>query len=148
MNLEILFRIIHFISIFAVVGALVSEHLLIKPEMTRSEIKRMAKIDTIYGIGILLVIGAGLTLWFGVGKPAEFYTKNFLFHTKLTLIVLLGILSLPPTLFFLRNRKGEEMEQVITVPKYMVMLIRFELLIIVAMPILASLMAKGIGYFG
>src|SRR5882672_8968328 len=35
MNLEILLRYVHFISIFAIVGSLVSEHLLLKKTMTR-----------------------------------------------------------------------------------------------------------------
>jgi putative membrane protein len=36
--MEIILRYVHFISIFAIVGSLVSEHLLMKKEMTRLEL--------------------------------------------------------------------------------------------------------------
>jgi len=44
--------------------------------MTRSEIKRISKVDVIYGFGALLVLIVGFTLWFWVGKPAVFYSRN------------------------------------------------------------------------
>ncbi len=107
MTLEILLRYVHFISIFAIVGSLVSEHLLLKKSMTRAEIARVARIDAVYGIAALTLVTAGLTLWLGsVGKPSWFYSKNWIFHTKITLVAIVGLLSIYPTVFFLRNRKG------------------------------------------
>jgi len=70
MTLEIILRYIHFISIFAIVGTLVSEHLMLKKSMTRAEIRRLAHIDSVYGFAALTLVIAGLTLWLGgVGKP-------------------------------------------------------------------------------
>lgn len=54
MTLEIFLRYIHFVSIFAIVGSLVSEHLLLQKEMTRAQLSRLAKIDAVYGIAPLL----------------------------------------------------------------------------------------------
>lgn len=51
MSLEILLRYLHFTSIFAIVGSLVSEHLLLKKALSRKEIKRIATIDGVYGMG-------------------------------------------------------------------------------------------------
>ncbi|MEP0711492.1 MAG: DUF2214 family protein, partial [Algoriphagus sp.] len=65
MPTEILLRYLHFISIFAIVGSLVAEHLLLKKELTRKEIKRISTIDGVYGIAALLLLGVGLTLWLG-----------------------------------------------------------------------------------
>jgi putative membrane protein len=107
MSLEILLRYIHFISIFTIVGALVSEHLLLKKQLTRAEIGRLSRIDAVYGIAALILITAGLTMWLGgVGKPSEWYTKNWIFHTKLTCFLTVGLLSIYPTVFFIKNRKG------------------------------------------
>src|SRR5688572_11981270 len=101
MTLEITLRYIHFISIFAIVGTLVSEHLLLKKEMTRVELKRLSRIDAIYGLAALTLIGVGLTLWLGgVGKPAVFYSQNWIFHLKLTCFLTIGLLSIYPTVFF------------------------------------------------
>ncbi len=147
MTVEIFLRYIHFISIFAIVGSLVAEHLLLKKEMTRSAIDKISKIDGIYGLAAITLLAAGLTLWLGsYGKPDYFYTKNWIFHTKLTFVILLGLLSIYPTVFFLKNRKGNPDEMVI-IPKSIFMMIRLELFLLVIIPLLAGLMARGIGFF-
>lgn len=147
MTAEIILRYIHFISIFTIVGTLVSEHLLLKKEMTRLEIKRISKIDAIYGLSALTLLGVGLTLWFsGVGKPAIVYSKNWIFHLKISLFLTIGLLSIYPTVFFIKNR-GDQNESV-TVPTLIFWMLRLELLLLFIIPILAGLMARGIGFFG
>jgi putative membrane protein len=148
MTFEIILRYIHFISIFAIVGSLVSEHLLLKKSMTRGELGRVARIDAVYGIAALTLLTAGLTLWLGsVGKPSWYYSMNWIFHIKITLFVLIGLLSIYPTVFFLRNRKGTASETV-DVPSTVFMMLRIELLLLFIIPLLAGLMAHGVGYFG
>jgi putative membrane protein len=148
MTLEIFLRYLHFVSIFAIVGTLVSEHLLLKKELTRNEIGRLAKIDAVYGIAALTLLIVGLVLWLGgVGKPAVYYTKNWVFHTKLTLFLIIGLLSIYPTVFFIKNQKGDLNER-IEVPKIIFWSLRFELLLLLVIPLLAGLMAHGVGFFG
>ncbi|MEJ7645330.1 MAG: DUF2214 family protein [Chryseolinea sp.] len=148
MAFEIFLRYAHFVCIFAIVGSLVSEHMLLKKSMSRKEISRLSRIDAVYGIAALLLVGAGLTLWFGdVGKPSYFYSKNWIFHTKITLFVAIGLLSIVPTIFFTKNRKGNP-EEMVSVPPSVFMMLRLELLFLFIMPLLAGLMAHGIGYFG
>lgn len=148
MTTELLLRYIHFISIFAIAATLVSEHLLLKQELTRKEIARLARIDAVYGVAALTLLGAGLTLWLGsYGKPAEFYSKNWIFHVKLSLFVCIGLLSIYPTVFFLKNRKGNP-EEAVTIPGKIFWMVRLELLLLFIIPLLAGLMAKSVGYFG
>jgi putative membrane protein len=148
MTTELLLRYLHFISIFTIAAVLVSEHLLLKPELTRREIARLVRIDAVYGIAALTLLGAGLTLWLGsFGKPAVFYTKNWIFHLKLTLFACIGLLSVYPTVFFLKNRKGNP-DEVLTVPKAIFWMLRLELLLLFIIPLLAGLMARGVGFFG
>jgi putative membrane protein len=148
MTLELILRYFHFISIFAIVGALSSEHLLIKSVLTRNEIRRLSIIDAVYGVAALTLLGVGLTLWLsGAGKPSAWYTLNWIFHLKITCFLLVGLLSIYPTVFFIKNRKGDSAETV-AVPKAIVMLIRLELLLLFIIPLLAGLMSRGVGYFG
>lgn len=143
--MEIFLRYIHFISIFAIVGSLVSEHQLLKKEMKRHELARLARIDAVYGLAALSLLAAGLTIWLGgIGKPAEFYTKNWIFHTKLTCFILIGLLSIYPTVFFIKNRK-ENSNELVKTPHLIFWMLRFELLLLLVIPLLAILMAKGIG---
>jgi putative membrane protein len=58
--------------------------------------------------------------------------------------VVLGLLSIIPTLFYQKNKKGPSEEKV-SIPKRIIMFIRVELLILVIMPLLATLMAYGVG---
>ena len=148
MTIEIILRYLHFISIFAIVSTLVSEHLLLKKTLTRVEIGRLSRIDAIYGLAALTLLTVGLTLWLGsFGKPAIYYTKNWIFHTKITLFLIVGLLSIYPTIFFIKNRKGDQTE-IVTIPNAVFWMLRIELLLIFIIPLLAGLMAHGIGFFG
>ena len=145
MTIEILLRYVHFISIFAIVGSLASEHLLLKKELTRRELLRISRIDAVYGAAAITLLAAGLTLWLGgFGKPTEFYSKNWVFHTKITLFLTVGLLSIYPTVFYLKQSKGNPEERVL-IPSKVIMMVRIELLILFIIPLIAGLMAKGIG---
>ena len=144
---EIIVKYIHFICVFLIVGTVFAEHLLLKKELSRKEMRRLSRIDALYGLSALILLIAGLILWFGVGKPASFYSMNWIFHLKLTLFVMIGLLSIYPTLFFIKQRKGQE-DEIVEVPIAVIVCIRIELFLLFAIPIFATLMAKGVGYFG
>lgn len=144
---EIVVRYLHFLGLIGIASTLTAEHLLIKKQMLRSELKRIAIIDLIYGISAILMVVAGLMLWLSVGKPAELYSKNWIFHTKFTLVIIMSICSFPPTFFFYKNSKGDPNESVI-LPKRIKILLRIQLTLLLLIPILAVLMARGIGNFG
>lgn len=145
---EIVLRYLHFSSIFVIVATLVSEHLLLKKELTRAEITRLSRVDAIYGVAAVVLVAAGLTLWLGsFGKPSIVYSKNWIFHIKLTLFVLVGILSIYPTVFFIQQRKGNPAE-VVSIPTIIFWMLRLEIMLLFIIPLLAGLMAHGIGFFG
>jgi putative membrane protein len=145
--LEILVRYVHFISIFIIVGTLSSEFVLLKNQLTRAEIKRLAFIDQWYGLSAITLLGAGFTLWFVLGKPSQFYTYNWVFLLKISLFTIIGILSIQPTIFFMKNRKGNPTD-VVEIPQMIRKMVAFELILLIFIPLCASLMARGIGYFG
>lgn len=143
----VLTRYLHFISMFAFAASLIMEQFVISKSMTRGEIKRFVKLDTAYGISFILMLISGLLLWFVVGKPADFYTRNWIFHTKLTVFVVLSLMTIYPTVFFLRNRKGDDLSTKIEVPTILITLVRLELILLISIPLLASFMSFGIGAF-
>jgi putative membrane protein len=147
MTIEIILRYLHFISIFAIVGSLTTEFILLKKEMTSVELGRLAKIDGVYGLAALTLLAAGLTLWLGdYGKPSVYYTKNWIFLTKVSLFATIGILSIYPTIFFLKNRVTSEAP--IQIPAAIFWMLRIELILLFIIPLLAGLMARGVGFFG
>jgi putative membrane protein len=148
MTVELILRYLHFISIFTIVGTLVSEHLLLKKSISRTELTKLSRIDAVYGLAALTLLIVGLTLWLGgFGKPAVYYSKNWIFHTKISLFALVGILSIYPTMFFIKNRKGDP-DEIVAVPKAVFWMLRLELVILLIIPLLAGLMSRGVGFFG
>ncbi len=140
---EILIRYVHFLGIIVFASLLVTEHVLVKDKLSREDLKRILIIDAAYGISALVVLAAGLALWLWVGKAAAFYSANPVFHAKLGLFVLTGLLSIHPTRFYLKHRKSQE--SFIQVPKSVVHCIRLETLFLVLIPLLAVFMARGYG---
>jgi putative membrane protein len=146
MTYELILRYFHILGFMALFAALVTEHMLVAKTMNRAALRRVATVDVVFGAAALIALVTGLLLWFQVGKPAEFYTKNALFHTKLTLFVVVAILSAFPTAYYLRNRKGP-LDTILQTPKWVIMMIRMELTLLAAIPLLAVFMARGIGSF-
>jgi len=139
----ILFRYLHFIAIIGLAGSLIIENSAISRTITSEDSRNLAKVDAVYGASALLVFLFGLVLWLWVGKPSEFYNQNFLFHIKVGLFIVVALLSIYPTIFLFRNRKSEASS--ITVPTLVIWSMRAELIVLVFIPILAVLMARGIG---
>ncbi|MGK0255444.1 MAG: putative membrane protein [Arcobacteraceae bacterium] len=138
---EIFFRYLHFIGIMSLAATLVMQHLILSSEVTQKELKKIIFLDTIYAISILLTLIAGLSLWLSVGKEAVFYSTNWIFHMKLTLFIVIIVFSIYPTLFFRKSRKL--VEEIVQMPKMIIMSIRMQLLLVFIIPLLGVLIAKG-----
>ncbi len=138
-----LIRLLHFAAIFALAGALVIENMAIKVQIKGEDARNLARVDATYGLSAILVFVSGIALWFWVGKPSEFYTANPIFQVKLSLFVLMAICSIYPAIFFTRHRPGEQTS--IEVPTPVRVLLKFQLALLLIIPLLAILMARGLG---
>lgn len=141
--LDVLIRYLHLTAVVVLIGAIIIENMAVGREITREDARNLAKVDTVYGISAGVVLLCGLALWLWVGKPSGFYTPNPVFHAKLTLFVLVALLSIYPTVFFIRNRKTEH--EKLVVPVAVIRLLRLELVLLAIIPVLAYLMARGVG---
>lgn len=144
MTTYILVKYLHFISILSMISLLVVELAYVKKEMTRAELKLLSRIDGFYGLAAILVVAAGLTLWFGVGKGDPFY-DNPILYIKVGLAILVGLISIAPTIYFLRNAKGDPQETLV-LPNRIRQLIILQLSILAIIPLLATLMAQGVRF--
>lgn len=144
MVIEVAVRYIHFLGIIVLGAALLGQLLFTRASMARREIEKLSQLDKIYAVAVIVVLAAGLYLWLGIGKPAEFYSKNPVFQTKLMLFLVIGLISIYPTLFFNKARKGESLE-IVRVPALVRWSVRIEIVLLVLLPLLASFMARGIG---
>lgn len=144
---DLLVRYMHFIGIMLLCSALVAQNVLLAKTTSLRMFKKLVLIDGLYGFSAILVFVAGFLLWLKVGKPAEFYSTNMIFQTKLIIFVCVAILSVIPTAFFLRRRRllNIDNDNVIAIPRHILVIKRMELILLLALPLLAVLMARGVG---
>ncbi|MEI2455557.1 MULTISPECIES: DUF2214 family protein [Lysobacter] len=147
---DLLLAAAHHLLVFALVAMLVAESVLLRGPLDGGVLQRLAKLDAGYGgcAGLLLAIGLG-RLWFGVKGP-DFYLHNPWFHAKLGAFVLVGLLSILPTVRFLRWRKAlganpAFLPEAADVAK-MRAIVRFELVLLGAVFVLAAAMARYGGF--
>ena len=99
---EALLAYAHFISIFALAAVIAAEVILFRRVMPGEIFRRLRTIDRWYGILAGVVVLTGLCrLWFGLKGP-EYYHANPIFWTKMALFVAVGLISIVPTVAYIR----------------------------------------------
>jgi len=140
---------LHFIGVFGVIATVFAEWVIFNPIPTVAEARRLQRCDAWYGLSALLVMAAGGLRVFYFEKGSAFYLGNPVFHLKMALFIGVGLLSIYPTVVFIRWRKATRSDTAPTMPpeqaKRIALLLRLEVLLLVAMIVAASIMAKGIG---
>jgi len=147
--MNIILPYLHILFVMVLMGTLITEHILLKPDLTKEQINALAITDMIFGISAGLVLITGLLRWFFFGKGFDYYLYNHLFHIKLTLFVIVGILSIFPTKKILKWRKqaknGSVTDMNEETVKKQLMIIRIELLLVALIPLFAVMVARGYG---
>ncbi|HEY0381835.1 MAG TPA: DUF2214 family protein [Candidatus Elarobacter sp.] len=92
----------HFICIFALASLLAGELFLLRKTLPADLVRRLQAIDRWYGIVAGLVVASGLARLFLGLKGAAFYTHNPVFWTKMGLFVAVALLSIAPTIAYVR----------------------------------------------
>jgi putative membrane protein len=142
-----LFAFLHHLCAFTLVSALAIEFALIRGELTLSSARRLQVTDLVLGIaaGALLIVGLLRVFFFE--KGAEYYFHSHAFLTKLTLFIVLGLLSIIPTMEFLSWRGALKAGQVPAIGAKKLRLvtgvIHGELFAVVIIVLCAAIMARG-----
>jgi putative membrane protein len=142
-----LFAFLHHLCAFTLVAAVAIEFALIRGELTLSSARRLVVTDMLYGIaaGALLVIGLSRVFFFE--KGADYYFHSHAFLAKFSLFVVVGLLSIVPTLEFLSWRKATTAGQLPAISARKLRLvtgvIHGELFAIVIILLCAAIMARG-----
>jgi putative membrane protein len=107
MTLEAILAYVHFLAILTMVVFIASEAALCRVEwLNAAAVERIARVDMVYGIAAIGVLLTGLArTWWGI-KGTAWYWTNPLLHVKLGLFIIIGVLSIFPTLTYFRWRKA------------------------------------------
>lgn len=150
--MSVFFAFLHHLAAFGLVAALALELISLSDELTIERARRLLRIDMMYGVCAvaLLVVGLVRVMW--LEKGAAFYFHNGAFHAKLTLFVVVGLLSIYPTREFLGWRKALQRNQRPFVEPARIRrirnVLRIELGGVALIILCAALMARGVGSFG
>jgi putative membrane protein len=142
-----LFAFLHHLCAFTLVSALAIEFALIRGELTLSSARRLQVTDLVLGIaaGALLIVGLLRVFFFE--KGAEYYFHSHAFLTKLTLFIVVGLLSIIPTVEFLSWRGALKAGQVPAIGakklRLVTAVIHGELFAVVIIVLCAAIMARG-----
>jgi putative membrane protein len=145
--MSMLFAFLHHLCAFTLVAAVAIEFALIRGELTLSSARRLVVTDMVLGIaaGALLVIGLSRVFFFE--KGADYYFHSHAFLAKFSLFVVVGLLSIVPTLEFLSWRKATTAGQLPAISARKLRLvtgvIHGELFAIVIILLCAAIMARG-----
>jgi len=103
MTLEALLSYAHLLAILTMVVFISSEAALCRSEWLNAKVvERLGVVDRIYGIAALAVLLTGVArTWWGV-KGTGWYWQQPLLHLKFTLFVVVALMSIKPTLMFIR----------------------------------------------
>jgi putative membrane protein len=140
---------LHHLLAFALTACLVCEFIAYRRNMRLAEIQRIQRVDLIYGIsaGLLLVIGLLRVFFFE--KGVNFYMNNPFFWVKMMAFILVGLLSIDPTIRYIRWNRTLRRNEVpeISEPEYRRtrMLLSLEVIGIAVILLAASMMARGVG---
>lgn len=139
---------LHFAAIFSLIWFLAKQLTLLRAGAAALDLERVAKADAGYGIlaGLVLLTGAARAV-FGL-KGWSFYAHNPVFHLKVGLFVLVGLLSIVPTRAILRWRRTRRAEPGWRVPesewRRTIRFVLIELHLIAIIPLAAVVMARGL----
>jgi len=143
---------VHYLSFMLCFGALVLERRLIRPNPSKADATLMVITDVVYGIAALALLVSGILRVLYFGQGSGFYTENPLFWWKVGLYLSVGGLSLYPTITYILwaipLRKGELPQVSEALAQRLAWILNIELTGFALIPLLATLMARGVGLPG
>ena len=145
-DLDLTLAILHHFFVFALFGVLFTEFVTVRRGMDAAATARVVPIDAWYGILAALILIVGFSRAIFAAKGWTYYAHNAFFWAKIGTFAVIGLLSVPPTLAFLKWRRSGAAptdEAVARVRRFL----WSELALFPLLPAFAAAMARGYGEF-
>lgn len=140
---------LHHLAAFTLTGTILYELVAFRKGLTLAEARRIQRMDIAYGISAGIVLIVGLLRVFYYEKGAPFYAQNLFFWTKMAGFILVGLLSIYPTIRFVSWAKliaqGQAPEMTDQEVSRIKTILRIEIVGIAVIILSAALMARGVG---
>lgn len=103
---DLVLAIVHHLLVFMLAGVLAFEIGTVTPTMKRDEILGVGRVDNWYGILALIIVVAGFIRATVAAKGWAYYEVNVFFWAKIVTFVVIGLLSIVPTVAIIRWRNA------------------------------------------
>jgi putative membrane protein len=148
MWLDAILAYLHYVAIFTLASFMVLEMAIVRGPLDAATVRRLGRVDIVYfGTAIVVLITGFLRLVFGAKGP-DFYLNAWPFYVKIGLFLAIAIVSVTPTLAFIRWRRMFDHDPAWKVPPTeqarMKRLIGVELHLGVLIPLVAVIMSRGL----
>jgi putative membrane protein len=147
LDLDLTYAILHHVAVFTLVGIIAAEFALLRPGLSGARLGQLAGLDRLYGMAASIVVIIGvLRVVFG-GKGWEFYVASPSFWAKMAAFVMVGLLSIQPTIALGRWARTLKADPAFVPPAPELAksrrFLNAEVIILVLIPIFAAAMARG-----
>lgn len=146
--MEPLLAYLHYLSIILLGAFLTAELVVCRAPLTTAQVRQLPRLDIVFFAAAMLALATGLLRLFVCAKGVAFYLPNPAFIAKMALYVAIAVISIVPTRRFIGWRRAvdagsaaPDAEAVARVRR----LLHVELALLALMPLMAVLMARGIG---
>lgn len=150
MIVDALLAYLHFTAIFLLFAFLTAQAMVLRNAPDEATVKLLGRIDLWYLGSAIATLLSGLARLAWGAKGVSFYLSNPSFHAKMFIFVVVALLSIVPTRLFLRwARQVKAGGNMVIAPDETKRARRFvmiELHIAALLPLLAVMMARGIGF--
>jgi putative membrane protein len=150
--MSVVFAFLHHLAAFTLVAALAVELVLMRGELTQKSAHQLQRADLVFGLSALSILMIGFLRLARFEKGMAYYFHSGPFMAKMTLFVLIGLLSIYPTLQFLgwseALKQGQAPAPTPRQTSRIRTLIQAELTLLALLILCAVMMAKGVGYVG
>jgi putative membrane protein len=136
---------VHHLAVFSLFAILAAEATLLSAPLSTGRLQVLGRVDGLYGLAAAIALTAGgLRAVYGA-KGWDFYSANPVFWSKLGLFVVIGLISIVPTVRIIGWRKTSTpvADGARLATRKLVVV---QLVALFALPMLAALMARGIGF--
>lgn len=149
MDVDLVLAIAHHLTVLTLVGIIAAEFALLQPGISGTRLSQLARMDAAYGGVAALVLLAGFARVFWGAKGADYYLGNNVFWGKMGLFLLVGLLSIRPTMAFRRWSYALTQDSAYAPGEIEIAasrrFIHLQVAVLVFIPIFAAAMARGYG---
>ena len=140
---------LHFLAIFLLFAFLTVEAMVLRRPLDRESVGVLGRADLWYAGSALAALATGMLRAAAGAKGGDFYFSAWPIYVKIALFVAVGLMSIKPTLTFIRWRRAFEQDPSWAVPAdehaRTRKIVMAEVHLAALIPVVAVIMARGLG---